>query len=116
MIPTASLFRARLPIGGFVNARILKDHTKRQAFAAAEEQRQALRYIVRNTQLPQAQRMKAQLELNAMHPHTRRTQIKNRCMMAGKGRGVFRDFRMARFQFRMNALKGNIPGVRKASW
>lgn len=31
-----------------------------------------------------------------MHAHTRPTQIKNRCMMAGKGRGVMRDFRMAR--------------------
>ena len=64
--------------------------------------------------------------------------------MSGKGRGVLRDFRMARvgiqarmascqalqtrllgriltdsclqFQFRLNALEGNIPGVKKASW
>lgn len=56
--------------------------------------------------------------------------------MGGKGRGVFRDFRLARvsgfdsrlelsrwltdavlqFQFRMNALAGNLPGVKKASW
>jgi small subunit ribosomal protein S14 len=62
------------------------------------------------------QRLKAQLELNAMLANTRPTQIKNRCMMAGKGKGVFRDFRMGRFQFRLNALEGNIPGVRKASW
>jgi small subunit ribosomal protein S14 len=51
-----------------------------------------------------------------MAANTRPTQIKNRCMMAGKGKGVFRDFRMGRFQFRLNALEGNIPGVRKASW
>jgi ribosomal protein S14 len=55
--------------------------------------------------------------------------------MGAKGRGVLRDFRMARvsccvvvrssgmhadhlvqFQFRLNALAGNIPGVKKASW
>jgi small subunit ribosomal protein S14 len=60
--------------------------------------------------------MLAQLALNKMHAHTRPTQIKNRCVMAGKGRGVLREFRMARFQFRMNALAGSIPGVKKASW
>jgi Ribosomal protein S14p/S29e len=31
-----------------------------------------------------------------MHAYTRGTQIKNRCIDGGKGRGVFRDFRMAR--------------------
>ena len=78
---------------------MLKDYAKRQAFLEAETTRQALRYIVRNTLLPPAQRYKAQLQLNEMHCHTRPTQIKNRCIMAGKGRGVFRDFRMARVSF-----------------
>jgi small subunit ribosomal protein S14 len=31
-----------------------------------------------------------------MHCYTRPTQIKNRCMMGGKGRGIFQDFRMSR--------------------
>ncbi|KAF8252371.1 glucocorticoid receptor-like (DNA-binding domain) [Wilcoxina mikolae CBS 423.85] len=115
MFHTPSLLKP-LSIGGFINARILKDHAKRIVFAGNEERRQALRFISRNAQLPQIQRLKAQLELNSMHCHTRPTQIKNRCIMAGKGKGVFRDFRMARFQFRLNALAGNIPGVSKASW
>jgi small subunit ribosomal protein S14 len=97
--------------------------------------RQALRYVIRNTSLPQRTRAQAQLQLSQMHCYTRPTQIKNRCIMGAKGRGVFRDFRMARvshrvalvrtsantdchvqFQFRLNALAGNIPGVKKASW
>ena len=58
--------------------------------------RQALRYIIRNTSLPQRTRAQAQLELSQMHCYTRPTQIRNRCVMGAKGRGVFRDFRMAR--------------------
>ena len=57
---------------------------------------QALRYIIRNTTLPQRTRAQAQLQLTQMHCYTRPTQINNRCIMAGKGRGVFRAFRMAR--------------------
>ena len=58
--------------------------------------RQALRYIMRNTLLPQRVRVRAQLELSQMHAYTRPTQIRNRCIEGGKGRGVLRDFRMSR--------------------
>lgn len=58
--------------------------------------RQALRYIVRNTSLPQSMRTQAQLQLASMHCYTRPTQIKNRCIMGGIAKGVFRDFRMGR--------------------
>jgi ribosomal protein S14 len=61
--------------------------------------RQALRYIIRNTTLPQRVRAQAQLQLSQMHCYTRFTQIKNRCIMGGKGRGVFSDFRMGRVCF-----------------
>ncbi|KAK5107751.1 hypothetical protein LTR62_000727 [Meristemomyces frigidus] len=109
-------FRAKkLDLGCFINIKVIRDHTKRKVFEEHEPERQALRYIIRNTSLPQRTRAQAQLQLTQMHCYTRPTQIKNRCIMGGKGRGVFRDFRMARFQFRMNALAGKIPGVQKAS-
>jgi small subunit ribosomal protein S14 len=142
------LFRAkRLDIGCFINKWVIRDHTKRKVFQEYEPERlvpfarcyqrltllsrQALRYIIRNTSLPQRTRAQAQLQLSQMHCYTRPTQIKNRCTMGGRGRGVFRAFRMARvswlavcgamtnsvqFQFRMNALEGKLVGVRKASW
>ena len=58
--------------------------------------RQALRYIIRNTTLPQRARASAQLQLSQMHCYTRSTQINNRCIEGGKSRGVLKDFRMAR--------------------
>lgn len=38
----------------------------------------------------------AQLELTNMHMHTRKTVVKNRCTSAGRGKGVFREFRLCR--------------------
>jgi ribosomal protein S14 len=58
--------------------------------------RQALRYVIRNTTLPARMRAEAQLKLHQMHCYTRPTQIVNRCIMGGKGKGVFRDVKMAR--------------------
>jgi ribosomal protein S14 len=57
---------------------------------------QALRYLIRNTSLPQRVRAQAQLQLSQMHAYTRPTQIKNRCVASGTARAVFRDFRINR--------------------
>ncbi len=40
----------------------------------------------------------------------------NRCFRCGRRRGYLRDFGLCRLCFRELALKGEIPGVKKASW
>jgi small subunit ribosomal protein S14 len=40
----------------------------------------------------------------------------NRCPICGRPRGFIRRFQMCRLCFRMRALRGEIPGVIKASW
>ncbi|KAM0323138.1 hypothetical protein ACHAQA_008988 [Verticillium albo-atrum] len=112
-----SMFRPKkLNLSCFTNVRILRDDAKRQVFQEHETQRQALRYLIRNTTLPPRVRAEAQLQLTQMHAYTRSTQIRNRCVLGGKSRGVFRDFKMSRYAFRMEAYQGNLPGVKKASW
>lgn len=96
--------------------------------------RQALRYIIRNTTLPPRVRAEAQLQLTQTHAYTRATQIGNRCILGGKGRGILSDFKMSRvsadahmtlacttsnlvqYNFRLEAMSGNLPGVKRASW
>jgi small subunit ribosomal protein S14 len=40
----------------------------------------------------------------------------NRCPLCGRPRAFLRKFQMCRICFRTLALKGDIPGVVKASW
>ncbi|MEK4670490.1 30S ribosomal protein S14 [Niallia sp. FSL R7-0271] len=44
------------------------------------------------------------------------TRLKNRCEVTGRPRGYLRKFNMSRIAFREYAHKGQIPGVKKASW
>lgn len=44
------------------------------------------------------------------------TRLKNRCELTGRPRGYMRKFGMSRIAFRELAHKGQIPGVKKASW
>ena len=64
--------------------------------------RQALRYIIRNTTLPQRMRAQAQLKLWQMHLYTRRTIIRNRCLAGGKTRGILSKFGMSRVRWTCN--------------
>jgi small subunit ribosomal protein S14 len=44
------------------------------------------------------------------------TRVNNRCSLTGRSRGYIRRYGISRIKFRELALKGKIPGVRKASW
>ncbi|CAM3873542.1 30S ribosomal protein S14 [Alkalicoccus chagannorensis] len=44
------------------------------------------------------------------------TRLNSRCEVTGRPRGYMRKFRMSRIAFRDYAHKGQIPGVKKASW
>ncbi|UYP10109.1 30S ribosomal protein S14 [Priestia megaterium] len=44
------------------------------------------------------------------------TRLNNRCRVTGRPRGYLRKFEMSRIAFRELAYKGQIPGVKKASW
>ena len=44
------------------------------------------------------------------------TRLKNRCNETGRQRAYMRRFGLSRLSFREHASKGEIPGVKKASW
>jgi len=44
------------------------------------------------------------------------TRIVRRCFRCGRKRGYMRDFNLCRICFRELASRGEIPGIRKASW
>ncbi len=44
------------------------------------------------------------------------TRFKNRCSETGRPRAYMRMFGLSRLSFREHAVKGEIPGVTKASW
>lgn len=45
-----------------------------------------------------------------------KVRVRNRCRLCGRPRGYIRKFELCRICFRSLALKGEIPGVIKASW
>jgi len=52
----------------------------------------------------------------ARKPTKHQVRIKTRCRICGRPRAVYRKFELCRLCFRELSLKGEIPGVTKASW
>jgi small subunit ribosomal protein S14 len=59
---------------------------------------------------------KLSMVLKSQRPTKYKVQQHNRCRLCGRPRGYIRKFGMCRICFRLLALKGEIPGVRKSSW
>ncbi|MDR1982899.1 MAG: 30S ribosomal protein S14 [Holosporaceae bacterium] len=78
--------------------------------------RAELKTIIHNKALSPEERFSAQLKLSAMPRTSSATRIRNRCMVTGRARGVYRRFNISRIMLREMVAEGLIPGVRKASW
>ncbi|CAO1616152.1 unnamed protein product [Jaminaea pallidilutea] len=98
------------------NVRVLRDMAKRQSVASNELLRRTYKYIARNTTLPMKVRHQAQLQLNQFPNKSRPEMVKERCTETGRGGGVLTHYGLSRYQFRLNALRGKIPGVQKSTW
>lgn len=86
---------SRLP-SSYINTRVIRDNFKREQLALNEVTTRALKFIARNTALPAKARLEAQLQLTNMPNYTRMTQVSNRCVDSGRGKGILRDFRLCR--------------------
>lgn len=88
----------------------------RKMVASKKAKRLELKSIVMNKELPSEERFVAQLKLASMPRTSSATRIRNRCMITGRSRGVYRKFNISRIMLREMVADGLLPGVRKASW
>ncbi len=56
------------------------------------------------------------LSLQKLPRNSSRTRLRNRDMLDGRPRGYLRKFGISRVKFRQMANRGEIPGIKKASW
>ena len=72
--------------------------------------------IVNNSRLPDEERMAARLKIQQLPRNANPTRHRNRCALTGRPRGVFKKFGLCRIKLREVAMRGEVPGMTKASW
>jgi len=78
--------------------------------------RAQLKEIIRAPKSTPEQRLAAQISLAAQPRDASASRQRNRCAITGRSRGVYRKFGLSRCKIREVAMRGEIPGLAKASW
>jgi small subunit ribosomal protein S14 len=96
---------------------MIERQTKRlktvQRYAA---KRAEYRRIIRSPSSTDEERQTAQQKLQAMPRDASPVRLRNRCSVTGRPHGYYRKFGLARNKLREATMRGDIPGLSKASW
>lgn len=78
--------------------------------------RTELKRRVSDVSLPLEERMAAATALAKLPRDSSPVRQRNRCQLSGRPRGVYSRFGLARNKLREATMRGDVPGLRKASW
>ena len=95
---------------------INRDVKRVRVAAKFASKRAALKAIIDDSSKTDEERYEARLKLQQLPRDASPTRQRNRCAITGRSRGVFRKFGLGRMKLRELAMKGEIPGMTKASW
>ena len=97
-------------------ALINRDYKRRQLVKKFDKKRELLQAIVDDPKASEETRYAARLKIQELPRNSNKTRLRNRCALTGRPRGVYSKFGLGRNKLREFAMRGEIPGIVKASW
>tara|TARA_Y100000034_G_scaffold51009_1_gene62761 strand:- start:65 stop:370 length:306 start_codon:yes stop_codon:yes gene_type:complete len=80
------------------------------------EKRAALKAIISNPESSEDERWDAVLKLQELPRDSSSSRQRNRCNVTGRPHGYLRKFGLSRIMLREHMMRGEVPGLKKASW
>ena len=97
-------------------SKIVREHKLIKKVQKYASLRAELKKIIKNPGSSNEDKKAAVAKLDKLPRSSSPIRIRTRCFKTGRPRGVIRRFNLSRIAFREMALKGEIPGITKASW
>src|SRR5262245_17799122 len=94
----------------------LRNQKRLKTVEKFKAKRAALLEVIYDTRATEEAKEAARDKLQKLPRDASPVRIRNRCALTGRPRGVYRKFGLGRNKLRDLALKGEVPGVIKASW
>ena len=95
---------------------IQREKKRARAVQRYAKKRAELKAIVKSASSSYEEREVAQLQLQKLPRNANPCRTRNRCNITGRPHGVYRKFGLGRNKLREAAMRGDIPGLVKASW
>lgn len=97
-------------------ALINREQKRRALVKKFAAKRSELMAVIEDSKASDEDRSAARDKLQALPRNASPVRLRNRCALTGRPRGYFRKFGLARNKLREIAMRGEIPGLTKASW
>ena len=97
-------------------AKIAANDRRKKVVNQHRQRRNELKKKARDIKASAEDRQLAVFELAQLPRDASPTRLRNRCILTGRPRGYYRKFGLSRIALRDLALRGELPGVVKASW
>ena len=95
---------------------INRDKKRRKTVAKFASRRAHFIEIIGDSKRSDEERTEARAKLQRLPRDASPVRLRNRCTLTGRPRGVYRKFGLGRNKLREIAMRGEVPGVIKASW
>ena len=80
------------------------------------DKRRSLRAVLKDSKSSEEERWAAQVKLQKLPRDASPCRRQRRCRITGRPHGVYRKFGLCRNKLREAAMRGDVPGLTKASW
>ena len=97
-------------------ALINRDKKRREMVEKYAAKRANLQAIIDDASRSDEERFEARLKFQALPRNSSPVRLRNRCKLTGRPRGVYRKFGLGRSKLRDFVMRGEVPGMTKASW
>ena len=93
-----------------------REDKRARTVAKYAAKRTKLKEIIRSPKFSDEEKWDAQVALQKLPRNASPSRKRSRCSITGRSRGVYRKFGLCRIKIREYGMKGDIPGLVKASW
>lgn len=95
---------------------VLRDVKRKKLANKYAKKRAELKAAIVNPKLGDEERQAAVVALQKLPRDSSKSRTRNRCGLTGRSRGYYRKFGLSRSKLRELMMRGEVPGVIKASW
>jgi len=95
---------------------IAREDKRKKLVKIFDVKRKGLKEIIRDPNASYEDKETAHLQLQKLPRDSSVTRIRNRCNITGRPHGYYRKFGLSRNKLREAVMRGDVPGVVKASW
>ena len=95
---------------------IAREEKRKKLFQKFENKRKSLKNSLRDLSISDEAKEKIMIQIQKLPRDSSKSRIHNRCNLTGRPHGYYRKFGLSRNKLREATMRGDVPGVVKASW